>query len=207
MDPVAGFLRTGFGFLVRRRLRGVWLRGEPPAGPFVWASNHHGWWDAFVAAVVLWSRGREITVLMDPVNLERFAYLRRLGVLGTNEPRRTLAALASGRVVVIFPEGRLRPPGPLAPLHPGARWLASRAGVPLVAVAVRVVLRGHESPEAYLDLEPVGPADLRDVLSRRLEALDGLLATADPREPLPGFERAIGGRRSWDERLDRSGRS
>ena len=52
-DPVAGVLLRGFRVMVRRGLRGVWLHGEVPPGPFIWAANHHSWWDPFVAAVLL----------------------------------------------------------------------------------------------------------------------------------------------------------
>lgn len=173
----------------------------------MWASNHHSWWDAFVAAVLLWGSGRHITVLMEPANLARFTFLRRLGTRGTDELRAAVRALQAGRVVIVFPEGSLRAPGPLAPLQPGAAWLAGRAEVPLVAVAVRVVMRGHQAPEAYLDLEPVAGDGLETVLARRLSTLDEALRQAEPRSPLPGFERALGGERSWDERLARRRRA
>lgn len=201
MDGLARFLRVGFDFMVRRRLRGVWLRGDLPGGGFVWASNHHSWWDGFVAAVVLWGRGREVTVLMDPVNLTRFGFLRRLGTRGTNELRDALRALERGGVVIVFPEGEMRPPGPLAPIRRGAGWLAATAGVPLVAVATRLVMRGHESPEAYLDVRDVTDDDLETALRRCVADLDEAILRADPREPLAGFGLAVAGRRSWDERL------
>lgn len=38
-DLLAAGLREGFGYTVRRGLRGVWLRGDLPAGPFVWAAR------------------------------------------------------------------------------------------------------------------------------------------------------------------------
>ena len=104
-------------------------------------------------------------------------------------------------VVVIFPEGELRPPGPLGPLAEGATWLAEQARAPLMAVATRVVLRGHEFPEAYLDLGRVQDGALEHRLSERLAALDDALRGADPRAPLPGYALAMGGTRSWEERL------
>lgn len=195
------FLQVGFGFMVRRSLRGVWLRGELPPGGFVWAANHHSWWDAFVAAAVLWQQGRELTVMVDPATLLRFRFLRRMGVLATGELRRALAQLRAGRVLVIFPEGVLCPPGPLAPLEPGAAWLAARAQVPLVAVAVRILLRGHQAPEAYLEARQVTGA-LEPALSQQLADLDAALRGSDPRMPLPGFSQLVRGRLSWDERLD-----
>lgn len=203
MGPLGRALQHGFTFMVRRNFRGVWLRGELPAGGFVWAANHHSWWDAFTAATVLWQQQREITVLVEPESLNRFRFLRSLGVLGTHELRSALTALREGRVVVIFPEGRLGPPASLAPLERGAGWLADHAQAPLLAVATRMTLRGHEAPEAHLDVQEASSSALASVLKERLAILDDLLASSDPRAPLPGFSRIIKGRRSWDERLGR----
>ncbi|MFO7544046.1 MAG: 1-acyl-sn-glycerol-3-phosphate acyltransferase [Trueperaceae bacterium] len=201
MDPRAAFLRKGFDLIVRRRLRGVWLRGEIPTEGFVWASNHHGWYDAFVAATLLWRKGRDVTVVVSEENLASHGYLRRAGAIGTREVRRAVRALEHGGVVVIFPEGELRPAGPLGPLAEGAAWLAQQARAPLMAVATRVALRGHEFPEAYLDLSRVESGALEPHLRERLAALDDALRSADPRAPLPGFALAMGGTRSWEERL------
>ncbi|HEY7595130.1 MAG TPA: lysophospholipid acyltransferase family protein [Actinophytocola sp.] len=189
--------------LVRRGLRGVWLRGVPPAGPFVWAANHHSWWDPFVAAVVLGRLHRAPCVLMDQDNLDRFGVARLLGAFGTRELRRGLDELRRGRVLVIFPEGRLRPPGRLGSPAGGAAWYARSAEVPLCAVAVRVVLRGQQAPEAYVSVTTVeGPA-LEGTLGAELDALDRLIARSDPRRPLSAFHTVLRGRSSWDERWGR----
>jgi hypothetical protein len=209
-DPVATILYRGFGTMVRRGLRGVWLRGELPPGPFVWAANHHTWWDPFLAAVVLDSAGRRGCLLMLQTNLERYGFARRVGAFGTAEPRRGLEYLAEGRVLVIYPEGELRPPGRLGPLADGAAWYARRAGVPLCAVSSRTLLRGHEAPEAYVSVAAVdgsGPLPavtdrLAAELAAQLSDMDAMMATEDPREPLPGFRPVSRGRRSHDERID-----
>jgi hypothetical protein len=209
-DPVAEVLRQGFRAMVRRQLRGVWLRGDLPSGPFVWAANHHSWWDPFVAEVVLRSAGRRGCLIMLEENLRRFGFARRLGVFGTAEPRRGLDFLADGRVLVIYPEGELRPAGPLGAVADGAAWYARRAGVPLCAVATRVLLRGQEAPEAYLSTAVVdldGP--VRDVtrrlgteLDRLLSEVDKIAGVEDPRAPLPGYRMVLRGRRSHDERIE-----
>jgi hypothetical protein len=209
-DPVAAVLRHGFTHLVRRDLRGVWLRGGLPRGPFVWAANHHTWWDPFVAATVLWRTGHPACLLMRQDNLARYGFLRRLGVFGTHEPRTGLGLLRDGRTLVVYPEGELRPAGPPGPLSPGAAWYARQARVPLLAVAVRVVLRGQTRPEAYVSCTevPGGRDDgrtteqLAEILAADLSTLDGQLGAADPRQPLASFRRVVAGRRSWDERID-----
>jgi len=209
-DPVATILYRGFRTMARRGLRGVWLRGELPPGPFVWAANHHTWWDPFLAAVVLDSAGRRGSLLMLQANLERYGFARRLGVFGTGEPRRGFDHLAAGRALVIYPEGELRPPGRLGPLADGAAWYARRAGVPVCAVSTRASLRGHEAPEAYLSVAVVdssGPVRavtgrLAAELASQLSDVDDMLAAEDPRRPLPGFRPVLRGRRSHDERID-----
>jgi len=206
-DPIAAALRAGLGRLVRGGLRGIWLRGTLPAGPFVWAANHHSWWDPFVASAVL---DRPAALLMRQDNLIRYAFVRRLGVFGAHEPRVGVRYLRAGRVLVIFPEAQLRPAGPIGPLHGGAAWYARQAGVPLVAVAVRVAIRGHQAPEAYASVTTVEPPAtterLAPELSANLSYVDDLLGSADPREPLDGFRCVLRGKRSWDERLARRSR-
>ncbi len=220
-------LRFGLDRLVRGGVRGVWVRGTLPEGPIVWAANHHSWWDGFVAVSLLRTDAREFSLLMDAENLAAFAFLRRGGAIGTANLRAALAALRHGEVVVVFPEAELLPPGSLGPVHAGAQWLARRAPATLVAVALRVINRGHQWPEVYVDLTDValtdpmpktaadtaqktGPdtdpntapdAALADVLGTRLSRLDAELRTADPRAPLPGFDLVVPGRHSWDERI------
>ena len=208
VGPVTGrsgdALLFGLDQLVRRGVRGIWVRGALPAGPVVWAANHHSWWDGFLAASVLRQWHRAPALLMDAENLTAFGFLRRAGVVGATEPRAALGALAAGRVLIVFPEAELRSAGPLGPLAPGAAWLARRAPAALVCAAVRVVMRGHQWGEVYVDLTTV-PADgsLADVLGTRLAELDAELLAGDPRRPLPGFELVVAGRHSWDERISR----
>lgn len=194
-----------FEHLVRHSLRGVWLRGELPAGGCVWAANHHSWWDGFLAAAVLRQRHRAGALLMDGDNLSDYRFLAALGVIPTGRPRQALQSLRNGRVLVIFPEGQLRAAGPVAgELAPGAGWLARRAPAALVPVAVRVAARGHQYPEGLVDIGLACPPDRLAVhLSERVAALDAAIAEADPRRPVPGFVRVVSGRISWDERIDR----
>ncbi|MBV1850131.1 lysophospholipid acyltransferase family protein [Catellatospora tritici] len=208
---LGGLLRIGFDRMVRHELRGVYLRGGLPVGPFVWAANHHSWWDPFVASAVLHRAGRPACLLMLQENLDRYRFFRHAGVFGTAELGTGLRLLARGRTLVIFPEGELRPAAPPGPLSPGAAWYADRAGLPLLSVAVRVVLRGHDRPEAYVSCTEV-PAKgriahtterLTETLAQDLANLDGQLAVADPRTPLAGFRRVVAGRVARDERIDR----
>ena len=184
----------------------MWLRGAAPAGGAVWAANHHSWWDGFVADAVLRHLGHRPALVMDAENLQRFGFLKDLGALPADRPRTAVTALREGRTVIIFPEAELRPPGPLGPLRPGATWLSRVSGKPLVLAATRVVLRGDQKPEAYVDLSVADDGDLAAQLGERLQLLDKELADNDPRQPLPGFAPVVRGRSSWDERITRMSR-
>lgn len=201
--PSARLLRFALDQLVRRNLRGVWIRGELPVGAAVWATNHHSWWDHFVAAAALRSAGRnDVGVLMEPGNIGRRELYRSVGAVGTDRLRSAVQMLGSGMVLVVFPEAHLRPVGALGPTRAGATWLAARAGVPVVVVATRVLLRGQQAAEAYLDvLTPVAGGDVDEMLRGALAVLDAELAVADPRSPLPGFVQVVPGVRSWQERI------
>jgi 1-acyl-sn-glycerol-3-phosphate acyltransferase len=197
-------LAAGLTQLVRQGLRGVWVHGDLPAAAAVWAANHHSWWDGFVAAAVLREQHRPAALLMDGDNLDAFRFLRSAGVISAQRPRAALQALREGRVLIIFPEGALRPPGPLQATAPGAAWLGRHAPAAVVPVAVRVISRGHQYPEALVDIAPeVPPEELPAVLAARLRDLDRMILDVDPRSPVPGFRRAVTGRRSWDERISR----
>lgn len=189
---------------VQRGLRGVWVQGGLPAKACVLAGNHHSWWDSYLLPVLLWGAGRPFKIVVGERRLREFAFFRHLDTVSAARPRDALRALAQGDVLVVFPEGELRPPGRLGELNRGAVWLAERAGVPLVPVASRVVLRGHELAEAYLVLgEPMGPdlGLLQERLEEMLAELDGQIRTAPAEEPLPGFTLRLAGRKSTHERM------
>ena len=196
-------LRTGLDQLVRRNLRGVWVRGDLPAAGAVWASNHHSWWDFFVAVAAFRSTGRvDVGVLMSPDNIGHRDLFRAIGAVGVDELRSAVEMVAGGMVMIVFPEGELRPSGPLGTTRPGAAWLAERAGVPLLPVATRVLLRGQQAAEAYLDVGvSVAGTDLEPALAERLVHLDGRLATENPEVALDGFTQLVTGVRSWHERF------
>lgn len=189
---------------VQRGLRGVWVRGVLPAQTCVLAGNHHSWWDGYLLPVLLWGAGRPFRIVVGERRLREFVFFRHLEAVSAARPRDGLRALAQGEVLVVFPEGELRPPGSLGELNKGVVWFAQKAGVPIVPVASRVVLRGHELAEAYLVLgEPMGPdlGLLRERLAEMLAELEGQICTAPAEEPLPGFELRLAGRKSTHERM------
>lgn len=197
-------LTAGFTQLVRRGLRGVWVRGELPPGGVVWAANHHSWWDGFVASAVLHAEHRPAALLMDSDNLRAFGFLNSAGAISARRPRQAMQLLRDGRVLIIFPEGELRSPGPLRSAARGAAWFGIHAPAAVVPVAVRVISRGHQYSEALVDIRPqVSPAELPAALAAAVGELDAILLSSDPRLPVPGFRCAVAGRLSWDERITR----
>lgn len=194
---------------VRAGLAGVWVQGGLPPGGAVLAGNHHSWWDGYLHAELAWAHGAPFAVLMHDAGLRRHPYLRELGAMSPRALRPALRALRGGTWLSVFPEGGISPPGAPRPLQPGAPWLARQAGVPLVPVAGRVLLRGGQWPEAYLRLGPPLEANtlpaLRAALDRELAVIERLQADCNPEEPLPGFLRLTGGRVRDDRRLQAAG--
>jgi hypothetical protein len=209
-DARPSALLAALRLTVRGGLAGVWVRGQLPAGPVVWAASHHSWWDPFIAAELLAGSGRRMVLLADIANVRQYRFARRIGAVGTDELRTALAAVRGGAVLVIYPEGALLPAGPPGPLAPGAAWASATAPARLCSVAVRVLMRGRQYPEAYVVISEVGTGGpgpkvtelLRHQLLDDLAGLDQLNARSEPGQPLPGFTRAVRGRRSWDERVD-----
>ena len=144
---------TCFDQFVRLSLKGVWVRGRIPSEPVVWAMNHHHWWDAFASASVLRTQGQRPTALVSDRNLASFGVLKWIDAAPASHPERAVETLRAGRTLLIMPEGRMLAPGPLGPLRGGAGRIAAAAEVPLVPVALRVVMRGSQYAEAFLDIE------------------------------------------------------
>ncbi len=192
-ERFAWTLRAAIRRSVRSGLRGVWVRGEVPLGAAVLAPSHHSWWDGYALREVAWQLGQPFQVLMTERQLENFPFLRLAGALGAGEVRPALRALGAGHWVVVFPEGRIEPLGEVRRVQPGAAWLAQRSGAALIPVALRVVLRGQQRPEAYLRFgAPVLAANLPEALRRELALLDAELSSSDPEEPLAGYLRWVG---------------
>ncbi len=192
-------LLTGFDQMVRLSLRGVWVRGDIPTQAVVWAMNHHHWWDAFASNSVLRTVGQRPTVLISDQNLASFTLFNWIDAAPASDPKRALTPLRAGRTLVIMPEGRMLGAGPLGPLRGGAGRLAAEAGVPLVPVALRVVMRGSQYAEAFIDIgTPVSADDLAPVLGQSLAELDELLAVTPATRDLPDYRRVVAGRGSVD---------
>jgi len=164
----------------------------PRRGPLIVASNHVGWLDAlFVSAAVprllhfiaareyyeLWYL-KWIMWLFGTIPVERGKGHRR-------PFNRALAALQRGRVIGMFPEGRMSRDGRLQPLVGGVALMAAQTGAPILPVAVlgsREVMGprgGFPRPhKVHVRIgKPIDPRGLsRDEILARVEAaIRGLL--------------------------------
>ncbi|WP_143822579.1 carotenoid biosynthesis protein [Mycetocola reblochoni] len=200
---------------LRRRLDAVAVAGPVPSGAVI-ASTHGSWWDGSILAWLADREDRPLTVLMSAAQLDRMPFLRTAGALDESELRgfaeRARAEAASGDGwAVLFPEGALRTGPGVGALGAGAAWAAERSGAPLVPLAVRVVLRGGQRPEAYLRFgEPVTPGATRAETTRALHTAMGALLTAvdaeldatDPEELPNGYTVVLrgSGRAADDDR-------
>lgn len=108
--------------------------------------------------------------------------------------RATKAALASGRHVVIFPEGTRAPPGTVLPFRPGIAALYLHCQVPVIPVAIdsgwfwgknRLLKRPGKITVRFLP--PLPPGLGKDEMMERLHA-----SISDAARSLPGNRAAAG---------------
>jgi 1-acyl-sn-glycerol-3-phosphate acyltransferase len=215
---------------LRRGLAGIWSKTEAPVGVdsvsvadggavanggaadnggAVVVANHHSWWDAYLTWAVADRYGRPSGAIMDDAQLARFPFFRHVGAVSDREPRAAARRAAAGAWLFVYVEGELRPPGPLGPARPGAAAVARWAGVPVLPLAIRCVMRGGERPEVYLLFgaplaSGVDHETLVRTLAALLERLDRDLAAAhDAEAPVPGYGPWWPTARSSHERLAR----
>jgi 1-acyl-sn-glycerol-3-phosphate acyltransferase len=120
------------------------LEHLPASGPYIVASNHGSFWDPPVLATSL---GHEVHFLAKSTLFEVpvfGALIRSVNAIpirrGANDPAgitRTVATLARGGVLLLFPEGGRMKDGRLHPARPGLGLIEAQARVPIVPVFVR----------------------------------------------------------------------
>lgn len=116
----------------------------PRRGGFLLAANHFSFVDPLLLGSFLRRRlwfimaedqfekpvVKTFSRLMDVIPVKAGAAFRLAPI------KRSLTLLKRGRAVAIFPEGRRSHTGKLLPAQPGLGVIASRAGVPIVPVAI-----------------------------------------------------------------------
>lgn len=124
-------------------LRVEW-QGSWPDPPFIMAANHYSHFDAPLIAAVLDTRIRYLG-LIDLFSANRTLAWLVQGFEAIPTPRHSppiaavraaLEALEGGEAVGVFPEGTRASHWEVLEPKRGAAWLAQRAGVPMVPVAI-----------------------------------------------------------------------
>ena len=133
-------------WLVTRVLGVRWqLEGSIPNGAYLVAVKHQAMVETI--EVLRWIDTPVVVMKAELTSLPLFgAVARRYGVIGVNREAgasalremmvRAREAVATGRPVVIFPEGTRVPPGQQPPLRPGFAGLYRALGLPVVPVAL-----------------------------------------------------------------------
>jgi 1-acyl-sn-glycerol-3-phosphate acyltransferase len=189
------FFDRVFTRFARRHLCAVrlarWGRPRLPAegGPVVVFANHPSWWDG-MAVMLLWRRllgERELYVPMDAEALNRYGFMRRIGVFGVepgargaagfmrvagevlSAPDRLLWINAPGR----FSDARERP----VPIAPGMSRLPELApGATFLPLALEYTFWNERAPEMLAAFgEPVPAAAF---LAEAREARPALMAAS-----------------------------
>ena len=181
------------------------VRRLPPERPLIVCCNHPSWWDPAFAMVMIPRefRGRACFGPIEASMLERYRFMRRLGLFGVEPGTRAGAAtfLRTSRAVLAEPSRMLWVTAQGSFRDPRARPVALRPGVAHLmaalpqAVALPVALEypfwDESRPEALARFGP--PLEGRDTArgwQARLEdalaaTMDALAAQAIARDPSP----------------------
>lgn len=207
------------GWTVRRHFRAVYVRGNlaDTRSPLLICVHHAGWWDPILLFHLSRRRfpGRHFT-MMEEANLRRYRFFRKIGAFGIDRTS-TSGPLASLRFALarlsepasrvwIFPQGAIAPVDrrPLE-VDPGASWIATRARVPVVAVAIRYEFREDQLPEAFVSFSSPSIVRTERLSDDPDPVLELLTAEADGLRDavwsgrLGDFDRVVSGRRSISE--------
>lgn len=208
-----GFFRFMFAGFARKHLRAVRVAhwGLPPADdpsrPLVVYANHPSWWDG--VAFMLYSTelfpGRRMFIPMEAEALNRYGFMRRIGVFGVeqNSARGAVAFLRTAKEVLAGPgtmlwmnaPGRFMDvrdrPVPMAPglvrlaeYAPNARFLPMAIEYPFWAERAAEMLAGFGPPLEGAELAAMERESRGEALARALEAaMDRLAQDAMARDP------------------------
>lgn len=160
------------------------LEHIPKSGGAVVAANHTTWFDPIAIACALdrpvhFMAKAELfrNPLVAKVLRRLYAFPVRRGEADRDAIRTAVEVARSGGVLGIFPEGTRSQDGTLLPLQSGAVFIAAKAGVPIIPVAVSGVsplrLRRKIVVRAGMPLDLGGP---RRITKPEMEAASSAIA-------------------------------
>lgn len=209
-------------FIIQRalktKLNAIWAKGnwsDLPKDGFIFAVNHHSWWDVYLALLMHKQLKRKISAIMDDTQLNTFKFFRNLGAVGRKEIREAIKRLKQGHMFFIFPEGDLQQNGTVKHLERGVTFLAKTSNTSIYPLVFKVVMRGAQHPEAFILLgeklelshdEETDLLALKNALNDLLSQVDSTLATTHPEKAPEEFERWLAGQASVSERMSWLGR-
>lgn len=194
---------------------GPWLGNPKPGGgpPWIWAMNHNGWFDGYVAYLLATRIGVPIRLWVE--EFDAFPLFAKAGAMRFPKgdaqaraatTRQTVKLFKEGWSLALFPEGVLHPGPGLLPFGRALGWMSEKTGAPIVPIAVVYAFGMHERPEAFLKIaDPLPPGQssaeaCRPILSDLLETV-----RADSRHAEPdrcGYEVLFPGTSDVNERWD-----
>jgi len=186
-NPSARFTRLFAGWvrgMMRRQFAGVRLargsgdvlaRAESHPGPVLVLINHASWWDPLIGLVLAqrFAPGRVLASPIEAAQLEKFGFMRRIGLFGLDPEHPNAMGLFVEHAVSLFrAEPRtllgLTPQGGFADvrepirLRPGAAAVAARLDDPLVLViACELPFWFDRRPELLIRADSCPPPECR----------------------------------------------
>jgi 1-acyl-sn-glycerol-3-phosphate acyltransferase len=193
-------------------LHAVWQRGAWQALPktaVIFAANHPSWWDMYLCWFIGQKLRRPLNGMMREDTLATFPFFRAIGVLSRTEVREALRALKRGEDLQIFPQGDMHQGG-ITQAHDGVAFLAEKSGVPVYPVALRLVVRGAQQPEAFILLgEPLlfsgERTEFLQTLAKKIDellrSLEQTISETHPEATPAGFTNWLPEKKRFDERV------
>ena len=172
--------------------------GNLPRGGAVFAVNHISWFDPFVVANVLWDNGIiprflaksslfDVPFVGGVLRSAEQVPVYRGSAAAAEAVRDAIAAVASGRGVVVYPEGTMTRDPDVWPMRgkTGAARIALATGAPLIPMAqwgAQEIMRPYRRelrllPRKTMQVRIGPPLDLSDLRGRELDADTLRLAT------------------------------
>jgi 1-acyl-sn-glycerol-3-phosphate acyltransferase len=129
----------------------------PRNGPGILIANHISGLDPLLiqsvcSRLIVWMMAREYYEIPQLNGIFRAISAIPVDRSGRDMPamRSALRALDSGRILGIFPEGKIEPNHDLLPFQTGVALMASRAGVPIYPAYLDGIQRNLSMREAYI---------------------------------------------------------